>query len=82
MKSGTLVFFALLLSLLIIGSVGVSAQEDTFLGMTAEELFPGAIDETERDTAMAALLEANLPDARDRFAGQTLTVAVLLASGV
>ena len=81
MKSGTLVFLALLLSLLIIGSVSVSAQDDTFLGMTAEELFPGAIDETERDTAMAALLEANLPDARDRFAGQTLTVAVL-QSGV
>jgi len=71
----------LLLILLIISmiaalsAVSVAAQ-DTFMGMTAEELFPGAANDQERDSAMAALLAANLPDARDRFAGQTLTVSV------
>lgn len=59
---------------LMLGSVGVMAQ-DTFMGMTAEELFPDASD-TERSSAMAALLAANLPDATDRFEGQTLTVSV------
>jgi multiple sugar transport system substrate-binding protein len=47
-----------------------------FDGMSAEELFPGAINDQERASAMAALLAANLPDARDRFAGKTLTLAV------
>jgi len=60
--------------LVLIGSMSVMAQ-DTFMGMTAEELFPDASD-VERESAMAALLAANLPDATDRFAGQTLTVSV------
>jgi len=61
---------------LMIGAFGVTAQDDTFMGMSADELFPGAINEIERDTAFEALVAANLPDARDRFEGQTLTVAV------
>ena len=58
----------------------VFAQDDPFAGMTAEDLFPNAIDDTERSSAMEALMAANLPDARDRFAGETLTIGVL-ASG-
>jgi multiple sugar transport system substrate-binding protein len=72
-----LVFVSLLSVLLIlISGTVVLAQDETFMGKTAEELFPGAADETERANAMAALLEANLPDATGQFAGQTLTVAV------
>ncbi len=72
-----LVFVSLLSVLLVLmsGTV-VVAQGETFMGKTAEELFPGAADETERANAMAALLEANLPDATGQFAGQTLTLAV------
>lgn len=62
-------------SITALSAVPVAAQ-DTFMGMTAAELFPGAANDQERDSAMAALLAANLPDATDRFAGQTLTVAV------
>lgn len=63
--------------LLAMGHMSVLAQDgDTFMGMTAEELFPGAVNETERETAMEALLAADLPDATDRFEGQTLTVSV------
>ncbi len=65
----------ILTSMLALSAIQVVAQ-DTFMGMTAEELFPGAANEQERASAMAALLAANLPDARDRFAGQTLTVSV------
>ena len=50
---------------------------DPFAGMSAEDLFPGAENELERSTAYDALLASNLPDARDRFEGQTVTVGVL-----
>jgi multiple sugar transport system substrate-binding protein len=77
MKSFRLVSLLLALALLA-GVIGtVAAQDDTFMGMTAEELFPDAISDLERETAFAALQAANLPDATDRFAGQTLTVGVL-----
>ncbi len=69
-----LILLVLLLTLSL-GATQVLAQ-DTFMGKTAADLFPGAADDTERDSAMAALLAANLPDATGRFAGQTLTVAV------
>lgn len=69
-----LILLALLLTLSL-GATQVLAQ-DTFMGKTAEELFPGAADDAERASAMAALLAANLPDATGRFAGQTLTVSV------
>lgn len=61
---------------LVLGAAGVYAQEETWMGKTAAELFPGAANDQERDSAMAALLAANLPDATGQFAGQTLTVAV------
>jgi multiple sugar transport system substrate-binding protein len=66
---------SLLLVALLLSSVSVLAQ-DTFMGKTAEELFPGAANDVERDAAMAALLAADLPDSTGQFAGQTLTVSV------
>ena len=51
-----------------------AAMAVPFEGLTAEELFPGAENELERSTAYSALINSNLPDARDRFAGQTVTV--------
>ena len=61
------------LALLMPGSV----LANPFEGMTAEQLFPGAENDLERTTAFEALINSNLPDARDRFAGQTVTVGVL-----
>ena len=54
-----------------------SAFANPFEGMTAEQLFPGAENELERSTAYDALINSNLPDARDRFSGQTVTLGVL-----
>lgn len=71
---------SLLLVLIVsLGAVSVLAQdEETFMGLTAEELFPdeAIASEFERESAFAALLASDLPDATDRFAGQTLVVAV------
>lgn len=71
-------FYLNVLFILLLGVLAVSpvVAQDTFMGKTADELFPGAANDEERDAAMAALLAANLPDATDRFAGQTLTVSV------
>jgi multiple sugar transport system substrate-binding protein len=66
--------------LLPAGNSLVSAQGGPFDGKTPEELFPNAIDDMERQSAWEALMAANLPDARDRFSGQKLTIGVL-ASG-
>jgi multiple sugar transport system substrate-binding protein len=78
MKNQIRILILLVLLTLAVGQVSVYAQE-TFMGMTAEELFPdeNIANENERATAFQALLDANLPDATDRFAGQTLTVATL-----
>jgi multiple sugar transport system substrate-binding protein len=65
----------MLVLMLVVGLMPVAAQ-GPFEGMGPADLFPGAVDETEAQSAYDALLAANLPDARDRFAGQTLTVAV------
>lgn len=65
-----------ILLIAVLGAAGVVAQDDTFMGMTAEQLFPGAQTDLERTTAMAALQAANLPVATDRFAGQNLIVSV------
>ncbi|MDI9639623.1 extracellular solute-binding protein [Geitlerinema splendidum] len=70
------VFAVSILLIALMGVGGVVAQDDTFMGMTAEQLFPGAQTDLERTTAMAALQAANLPVATDRFAGQTLIVSV------
>lgn len=70
------VFAVSILLIALMGVGGVVAQDDTFMGMTAEQLFPGAQTDLERATAMAALQAANLPVATDRFAGQTLIVSV------
>lgn len=56
---------------------GTSAFAGPFDGMSPEELFPGAASAQERDTAYKALMAANLPDARDRFAGKQITIGVL-----
>lgn len=75
------VVIALLLALILpVGSLAMAQGDDPFEGMSLEELFPNAIDDQERESAWEALLAANLPDARDRFSGQTLTLGVL-ASG-
>lgn len=66
----------LVVLVLVFGAIGASAQGETWMGKTAEELFPGAESDAERDQAMAALLAADLPDRTADFAGQTLTVAV------
>ncbi|MBC7815080.1 MAG: extracellular solute-binding protein [Burkholderiales bacterium] len=77
MKSFRLVSLLLALTLLV-GAMGtVLAQDDTFMGMTAADLFPDAVSDVERDTAFAALVDADLPDATGQFAGETLTVGVL-----
>lgn len=62
--------------LLALGAVPAQAA-GPFDGMTAAELFPAAGNEAEATTAYDALMKADLPDARDRFAGQELTVGVL-----
>ena len=61
-------------SLLLISSASTA---NPFDGMSAEDLFPGAINEQETTTAYDALMASNLPNATDRFAGQTVTVGVL-----
>ena len=61
----------------LIVAVSSSASANPFEGMTAEELFPGAENELERTTAYEALINSNLPDGRDRFSEQTVTVGVL-----
>ncbi|MCA9911224.1 MAG: hypothetical protein KC519_21375, partial [Anaerolineae bacterium] len=76
MRTRSLFFVLLVLSILLALGVSQVAAQDTFMGKTAEELFPGAANDEERAAAMAALLAANLPDATDRFAGQTLTISV------
>lgn len=73
----------LMLAITIAMPAAVFAQgggDSPFADMSLDELFPAAIDEAEAQSAYEALLAANLPDARDRFEGQTLTVGVL-ASG-
>ena len=63
---------------LLLPPAGLFAQEEGPLaGKTPEELFPDATTDAERQTAYEQLLKAELPDARDRFSGQTVTVAVI-----
>lgn len=71
----TLLVVLLVAILATLGATQVVAQ-DTFMGLTAEQLFPGAQTDLERETAFAALMEAGFPDATAQFAGQTLTVSV------
>jgi multiple sugar transport system substrate-binding protein len=66
--------------LLAVGSAQVIAQEQTFFGKTAQELFPipgVAANEQEQRLAFEALLRANLPDGREFGEGRTLTFGVL-----
>ena len=81
MKKLSLFLVLLIVLSLSVSNLTVLAQDgDPFEGKSLEELFPNAIDDQERESAMEALLAANLPDARDRFEGETLTIGVL-ASG-
>jgi len=66
----------LVLSLVLPVVPSALAQGGPFEGMTPADLFPGAANEQEAQSAYNALMAANLPDARDRFSGQTLTLAV------
>src|SRR6185369_11363782 len=78
MKHKSILLLVLLIGLLALSSVSVVvAQDQTFFGKTAQDLFPDAASDTERNNAFAALLAANIPDGHDRFAGQTLTIATL-----
>jgi multiple sugar transport system substrate-binding protein len=77
MKRNKFIFvIAIIAALIVPATTRMTAQGDTFMGKTAEELFPEVASDQERASAMEALLAANLPDATDRFAGQTLTVSV------
>ncbi len=81
MRRLSLFLVVLIVLSLSVSSLTVHAQDGgPFEGMSPQDLFPNAIDDQERESAMEALLAANLPDARDRFEGETLTVGVL-ASG-
>ncbi|NDJ62825.1 MAG: extracellular solute-binding protein [Chloroflexi bacterium] len=73
-----LILLCAVAALLAVAPLSVVAQDgnDIFANMTPEELFPGAVNEVEAETAYQALLDANLPDVREFFEGQTLTVAV------
>lgn len=64
-------------SIFVIATAAGTAFASPFDGMSAEELFPGAANEQELTTAYDALISSNLPDARDRFEGQTVTIGVL-----
>jgi multiple sugar transport system substrate-binding protein len=77
MRLKTLFVLLLVISVLVLGPVNVLAQDGIFDDIPLDQLFPNAIDDTERESAYAALLAAGLPDARDTFAGQTLTIGVL-----
>ena len=81
MKKLSLILALLMVFSLSVNNLPLQAQDGgPFDGKSPEDLFPTAIDDQERTSAMAALLAANLPDARDRFEGKTLTIGVL-ASG-
>lgn len=66
---------------LLVGSFGfAAAQDETFFGKTADELFPipdVAANEQEQQLAFQALLNANIPDGRQFGEGQTMTFGVL-----
>lgn len=68
--------FLVVVAMLAVPLSAVAQDGGPFDGMTPADLFPGAVNETEAQTAYDALMAAELPDARDRFAGQTLTLAV------
>jgi multiple sugar transport system substrate-binding protein len=72
-----LVVIALALSSAALGSRRAQAQDGTFFGKTAAELFPDAVSDLERDNAMKALLAAGMPDGKALGEGKTLTVATL-----
>ena len=76
MKPNRLFLVIALIAALIVPAASSVRAQDTWMGKTAAELFPGAANDQERDLAFQALLAANLPDATSRFAGQTLTVSV------
>ncbi len=70
----------LIVLLFAVGALHVTAQEQTFFGKTAQELFPipgVAANEQEQQLAFQALLNANLPDGRAFGEGRTLTFGVL-----
>ena len=57
--------------------LATSALADPFAGLGQADLFPNAATEIEASTAYAALLASNIPDARERFEGKTISVGVL-----
>jgi multiple sugar transport system substrate-binding protein len=65
---------------LVFSGSALFAQEETFMGRTAAELFPipdVAANEQEQTLAFQALLAAGLPDGTALGAGQTMTFGVL-----
>jgi len=79
MSKRNLPFIFLVMALTLVLSATRVVAQDTFMGKTAQELFPSAQSDAERDSAMAALLAANLPDGHPFGEGKTLTVAVQAA---
>jgi multiple sugar transport system substrate-binding protein len=74
------VLLLLLVFVFVLAPATVLAEETPFDDIPLEQLFPNSVDAAERESAYEALLAAGLPDARDEFSGQTLTIGVL-ASG-
>ncbi len=77
MNRRTITFLFLFTTFLLLSTTSILAQDDPFAGIPLEQLFPNAINDVERQSAYEALIAANLPDARDMFAGKTLTIGVL-----
>ncbi len=64
----------------VLGFSAVAAQDGTFFGKTAADLFPipgVAANEQEQQLAFRALLNANIPDGRALGEGKTITIGVL-----
>jgi multiple sugar transport system substrate-binding protein len=74
-KRTLLVLLAAVLALF--GVRGVIAQDGTFFGKTAADLFPDSPTESERELAFAALMAAGIPDGHALGEGKTITVGTL-----
>jgi len=67
----------LVILVLALSSINVTtrAQDKTFFGKTAKDLFPDSPTDVERNNAFNALLAANIPDGHAFGNGKTITVA-------
>src|SRR5438128_2048659 len=61
----------------VVKTTTVFAQDKTFFGKTAKDLFPDSPTDAERNNAFNALLAANIPDGHALGEGKTITIATL-----